>query len=255
MSLSYDGTDYHGWQEQPGATSVQGEVRRCLSTLLRRETGVTGAGRTDAGVHAGLMVAHFDCVDNASGQGGASGQGIDCGELCYRLNKVLPPDIAVGGIRPVPAWAHARYSALARTYHYYVALHKIPFRRRYSWRVYGAVDFGLMNLAAEALLGRHDFASFRKGASEDPARGTLCTVEEARWEEAEPGLWCFTVTADRFLRNMVRAMVGTLMEVGRGKAEAESVARAMERRERCAAGESVPACGLFLAGIRYPEGL
>ncbi len=241
VHLSYDGGQYHGWQVQPNGESVQEVLQRCLSTLLRQETRVTGAGRTDMGVHALRMVAHFDVGEGA--------QTLDCGQLAYRLNKMLPRDIAVSLVERVRDDMHARFSALSRTYHYYVTTRKMPLRRNYSWQVYGEVDFGKMNDAAKILLGTRDFTSFSKVDTD--TKTNICTVTEARWQEVETGVWRFTMTANRFLRNMVRATVGTLVEVGRGKMTPAQFAEVMEKKDRCEAGESVPGHALFLADIKY----
>lgn len=237
LRLSFDGTRYHGWQVQPNGESVQAVVERALSTLVRRPVGVTGAGRTDAGVHARLMVAHFDVDEPLDGR-----------QLTYKLNKILPPDISVFDVTPVADTLHARFSATARTYHYFVHLTKQPFRRMYSWQLYGRLDFALMNEAARVLTEYDDFTSFSKASD---TKTNLCRVTEARWDEVEPQCWRFTITANRFLRNMVRAVVGTLVEVGRGRMTVDEFRRVIERRDRCSAGESVPARGLFLVDIQY----
>ncbi len=237
--LSYDGTAYHGWQVQPNGSSVQGELQRCLSILLRQDASVTGAGRTDAGVHARRMVAHFDVEEE-----------IDCEQLAYRLNKMLPSDIAVDSVKRVSDDMHARFSAQSRTYHYLVSMKKRPLWRNYSWQLYGEVDFQKMNEAASMLLGTHDFTSFSKVDTDTKTK--VCTVTEACWQEMEPGIWCFSITANRFLRNMVRAIVGTLLEVGRGKMTLAQFVKVIELKNRCEAGESVPGHALFLADIKYP---
>ncbi len=239
IHLSYDGGAYHGWQVQPNGISVQEELQRCLSTLLRQDVGVTGAGRTDTGVHALAMVAHFD----------AEGDEIDCGQLTYKLNKMLPRDIAVDRIERVSDDMHARFSARSRTYHYFVTTRKLPLWRNYSWQLYGEVDFEKMNEAAAAMLGTHDFTSFSKVDTD--TKTNICTVTEARWQEVEEGVWRFTMTSNRFLRNMVRATVGTLMEVGRGKMTPAQFAEVIEKKDRCEAGESVPGYALFLADVKY----
>ncbi len=241
IRLSFDGTRYHGWQMQPNGVSVQEVLERSLATLLRQDVKVTGAGRTDAGVHARLMVAHFDA------------EGLDCPQLVYKLNKLLPEDIAVSLIEPVSEAMHARFSALSRTYHYHVHLRKLPFLRGYSLRLFGQIDFPKMNEAAQLLLGTHDFTSFSKLSTD--TKTSLCTVTQALWEETEPDVWRFVITANRFLRNMVRAIVGTLLEVGRGRMSIEEFSEVMAKHDRCSAGESVPACGLFLVDIQYPQEL
>ncbi len=243
IRLSYDGADYHGWQIQSNGISVQEVLQHCVATLLRQDVRVVGAGRTDAKVNASLMVAHFDLTDDTPP--------LDCEQFVYRLNKLLPPDIAVSHVERVSDEMHARYSAVRRTYHYFVHIGKQPFRRHYSWHLFGEVDFARMNEAALLMLGRRDFTSFSKVDTD--TKTNLCTVEEARWDELEPGVWRFTITANRFLRNMVRAVVGTLLEVGRGKMTAEEFAEVIERKDRQAAGVSVPGHALFLVDVKYPE--
>ncbi len=242
LQLSYDGTAYHGWQVQPNAPSVQQTLERALSTLLRRPVGVTGAGRTDTGVHASMMVAHFDVP--------ADEPSFDAAQLCYKLNRLLPRDIAAARIWPVSGDMHARFSACSRTYHYFLHRGKQPFLRHYSWQLFCDLDFGRMNEAAGELLRYSDFTSFSKVNNDQ--KSNLCQVSEARWTEVGPAQWRFTITANRFLRNMVRAIVGTLVEVGRGRLSVEDFCRVVESRDRCNAGESVPAHGLFLVDIQYP---
>jgi len=246
ITLSYDGSAYHGWQIQPNGISVQETLQKALSTLLRKDIDVVGAGRTDAGVHATMMVAHFDLFADTEEEGTSSR---DCRQLVYKLNKILPPDIAVQRVEPVSDDMHARFSATSRTYHYFVHLQKNPFRRNYSWQLYGNIDFHRMNEAAKVLLEYSDFTSFSKVNTDTKTND--CTITEARWEELEPGIWRFTITANRFLRNMVRAIVGTLIEVGRGKLTIEDFRGIIEKRDRCSAGESVPGNALFLVDIKY----
>ncbi len=240
--LSYDGANYHGWQIQPNGISVQETLQKCLSTLLRKDIDVVGAGRTDSGVHAKLMVAHFDFSGD-----------FDCLQLVYKLNKILPNDISVSRILPVSEKLHARFSATSRTYHYYIHLHKLPFLRFYSWQVYGSIDFLKMNEAAKVLMEYSDFTSFSKLNTDTKTND--CTITNAFWEELESGCWRFTITANRFLRNMVRAIVGTLIEVGRGKMTIEQFRQVIEQKNRCLAGESVPGHALFLVDIQYSDEL
>ena len=246
ITLSYDGSAYHGWQIQPNGTSVQETLQQALSTLLRTSIEVVGAGRTDAGVHATMMVAHFDFP---ASEDEICAVPLDCAQLTYKLNKILPPDIAVQQVRPVADDMHARFSATLRTYHYFVHLRKNPFRRRYSWQLYGDIDFQRMNEAASALLEYRDFTSFSKVNTD--TKTNECIITEAHWDELEPGVWRFTISANRFLRNMVRAIVGTLIEVGRGKLSIEDFRQVIEQKDRCSAGESVPGNALFLVDIKY----
>ena len=246
ITLSYDGSAYHGWQIQPNGTSVQETLQQALSTLLRTSIEVVGAGRTDAGVHATMMVAHFDFP---ASEDEICAVPLDCAQLTYKLNKILPPDIAVQQVRPVADDMHARFSATLRTYHYFVHLRKNPFRQRYSWQLYGDIDFQRMNEAASTLLEYRDFTSFSKVNTD--TKTNECIITEAHWDELEPGVWRFTISANRFLRNMVRAIVGTLIEVGRGKLSIEDFRQVIEQKDRCSAGESVPGNALFLVDIKY----
>ena len=252
IQLSYDGTAYHGWQIQPNGVSVQETLQGALSTLLRQPIEVVGAGRTDAGVHARMMVAHFDYQEK-----------LDEGQLVYKMNKLLPSDIAVQCVYPVPEEMHARFSATSRTYHYYIHTEKSPFLRQSSWLVTFPLDFDRMNEAASKLLQYEDFTSFSK--TQTDTKTNICHITEARWTTSpipsEGGAmlppfkggsgWAFTITANRFLRNMVRAIVGTLIEVGRGRMTVEEFCQVIERKDRCSAGESVPGHALFLTNISY----
>ena len=240
--LEFDGSAYSGWQIQPHSPSVQQTLEQSLALFLRQDVSVTGAGRTDAGVHASEMVAHFD-LDEPQ----------DCAWMQNKLNGILPADIAVHRIVPVKADAHARFDAIARTYKYYVTLNKSAFNRDYSWFLPNEPDFEMMNSAAEILMKTVDFTSFSKLHTDTKTND--CRVTEAKWEELPDGRWVFTITADRFLRNMVRAIVGTLMEVGRGKLTVDGFQRIIESKDRCSAGDSAPAQGLFLHKIVYPDNL
>lgn len=261
IHLSYDGTRYHGWQVQPNGISVEGEIERCLTTLLHAPIDIVGAGRTDAGVHARHMVAHFDTVlpDFICRNG-------DISTIEYRLNRMLPPDIYIYKVEAVPENMHARFSAKARTYHYYLSTHRSPFGRQYVWQTHFDLDFALMNEAAALLLNHKDFACFCK--SHTDVKTTLCDVTEARWypvddkrldsvrpfhllNTIEPVDWYFRITANRFLRNMVRAVVGTLVEVGRHRMTLEEFKGVLEGGMRTKAGESMPGHALFLEEIEY----
>lgn len=248
IQLSYDGTGYHGWQVQPNGVSVQEVLQKALSTLLRQPTEVTGAGRTDAGVHASMMVAHFDWPAAHEGEGSEEAP-LDCTQLTYKLNRLLPPDVAVQAVRPVGSEMHARFSATRRTYHYYIHTRKDPFLRGYSWQVNVPLDFALMNEAAQVLLEYSDFTSFSKTGTD--VKTNICQLTEARWEQLKPGEWRFTVSANRFLRNMVRAIVGTLVEVGRHRMTISQMRHAIEAKDRQRAGESVPGHALYLTNIEY----
>lgn len=238
IQLSYDGAAYHGWQKQPNARSVQQTLQEALSTLLQTDIEVVGAGRTDAGVSARMMVAHFE-----------TSKACDNEQLVYKLNKLLPHDIAVQRIWEVPDEMHARFSATSRTYHYYIHTRKDPFVRQYSWLVTFPLDFARMNEAASRLADFDDFTSFSKVNTD--TKTNLCNVTEARWTQEGENTWRFTITANRFLRNMVRAIVGTLIEVGRGRMTVDEFCQVIEQRNRCSAGDSVPGHALFLVDVSY----
>ena len=240
--LSYDGTNYHGWQIQPNGISVQEVLMKALSTFLRKPIEVVGAGRTDAGVHARLMVAHFDFDAE-----------LDCATVVDKLNRLLPPDVAVYRVRRVKPEAHARFDATYRTYKYYITTRKDPFSRAFSWRIFQTLDFGKMNEAAQALFDYIDFTSFSKLHTD--VKTNNCKMMYARWEQIGEHDWVFTIQADRFLRNMVRAVVGTLVEVGKGKLTVEGFRKVIEEKNRCSAGTSVPGNALFLVDVGYPEEL
>lgn len=238
LTLSYDGTPFHGWQVQPNATTVEGELERALATVCRQPLDIVGAGRTDTGVHARMMVAHFD-TDTP----------IDGPQLAYRLNRILPRTIAVREIRQVDEAMHARFSATSRTYHYYIHTAKDPFLEAYSCRMPFELDFKLMNEAAAVLATYRDFGAFCK--SHTDVKTTICEVSEAEWRQTSPTTWYFRITANRFLRNMVRAVVGTLIDVGRHRLDVDGFRSVIESGQRTAAGDSMPAHALFLENITY----
>lgn len=239
LTFSYDGTAYHGWQVQPNADSVQQQLNRALSVLLQSEVSTVGAGRTDTGVHASMMVAHFDAeIDDEA-------------RFCFKLNRLLPPDIAVQSIRRVRPDAHARFDALSRTYHYFVYTGKCPFLRHYANQLFFEPDYERMNRSAELLLRTTDFTSFSKLHTDTKTNN--CRVTKACWTPVADGSWRFEITADRFLRNMVRAVVGTLLWVGQGRMSLDDFQRVIDCRNRCAAGDSVAARALFLVDITYPD--
>ena len=238
MTFCYDGTRYHGWQIQPEAISVQEVMQNAMGILLRHPVELTGAGRTDAGVHARRMVAHFDEC-----------QPIDCLQLTYRLNRLLPCDVAVFSIEPVDESMHARFSATSRTYHYFIHTKKDPFLRAYSCELHYELDFAKMNEAAQMLTTYDDFGAFCKSGAD--VKTTLCHVTLARWVQASPTTWRFEITANRFLRNMVRAVVGTLIDVGRGRLSLDDFRQVIEGKRRTEAGESMPGHALFLEDIKY----
>ena len=238
--LAYDGTNYHGWQIQPNGASVQETLMKALSTFLRKEIEIVGAGRTDAGVHARLMIAHFDFEEE-----------LDCKAVTDKLNRLLPPDISVFEVKKVKPDAHARFDATYRTYKYYVTTRKDPFNRHYAWRLFNELDFAKMNEAAKILFEYIDFTSFSKLHTD--VKTNNCKIMHAEWTQLSEHEWVFTIQADRFLRNMVRAVVGTLVEVGRGKMTLEGFRQVIEKKDRCSAGSSVPGHALFLVDVGYPE--
>jgi len=240
--LSYKGTAYHGWQIQPNGLSVQEVLTKSLYTVFRTETEITGAGRTDSGVHARLMVAHFDTDKEIESLTG----------LTVKLNSILPKDIAVSKIVEVKPDAHARFDAISRKYEYHIVTSKNVFKSEYAARFNEHLDFEAMNQAAAILKEYSDFTSFSKLHTD--VKTNNCVIHQASWTQNE-GEWIFTIEADRFLRNMVRAIVGTLLEVGRAKMTIELFREIIEAKNRCKAGTSVPAQGLYLVDVQYPEDL
>ena len=267
IHLAYNGASYNGWQTQPGLPTVQQTLEEALSTLLRQKIAVVGCGRTDTGVHASDFYAHFDY----------SGQWtVVSGQLVFKLNNLLPPDIVIFDIFPVADNAHARYDATARTYQYHVSDRRLPFRQGQYCRIYFKPDIDKMNEAARVLMEYEDFTSFAKLHTQ--VKTNICHLSEAHWElvpvrNSEFGIrsnelgdnlrpqtsdlvtdydWVFTIRSNRFLRNMVRSVTGTLLDVGRGKLSIEGLREIIEKKDRCAAGVSMPACGLFLTKVEYP---
>ena len=243
LRFAYDGTAFHGSQRQPNGVTVQETMEQALAMIFREPIPLTFAGRTDAGVHAREMYAHFDIGCQLP----------DAGHVCFRLNGILPDSIAIFDIFPVTDDAHARFSAVRRTYEYHIVDHKDPFLCQQATRVRPGLDFDAMNEAAQLLIGKQDFASFCRTNTD--VKTTICDLTRAEWRELGNGHAVFTIAADRFLRNMVRAVVGTLFEVGRGKMTKEQFAEVITQHNRCAAGDSAPAEGLFLVQIDYPQEL
>ncbi len=241
--LSFRGTAYHGWQIQPGRQTVQGLLSEALSTILRSSVSLTGAGRTDAGVHASFFCAHFDISSETLDQDA---------RLLYRLNSFLPNDIAISRIARVTDEAHSRFDALTRTYRYTIATIKDPFSEETSWLYTGHLDLELMNEAASLLTGVSNFRSFCRLHGSN--KTDICRVSRAQWHE-EYGKLIFTITADRFLRNMVRAITGTLVAAGSGRITLNDFRTIIAGRDRALAGQSAPAAGLSLTAIDYPPHL
>lgn len=243
IRFAYDGTAFHGSQRQPNGVTVQETLEQALAMIFREDIPLTFAGRTDAGVHAREMYAHMDIDEEAMRREGE--------RLVFRLNGILPDSIAIFDIYPVTDDAHARFSATRRTYEYHVIDHKDPFLLPYATRLRQPLDYAAMNEAALLLIGKQDFASFCRTHTD--VKTTICDLTQAQWKELENGHAVFTISADRFLRNMVRAVVGTLFQVGQGKMTKEQFAQVIAQHNRCSAGDSAPAQGLYLTHIQYPQ--
>lgn len=239
IELAYNGSEYNGWQIQPNAPSVQEDINRALTLLLKQDINVTGAGRTDTGVHASFFVAHFDSDVEIP----------HTKVLTDKLNRFLGKNIAIKDIYPVLPDAHARFSATSRTYKYYINKTKNPFTYPFAYRPHPLPDIRLMNQACELLLLYKDFTSFSKLHTD--VKTNICHLMEAGWVETDNQL-VFTIKADRFLRNMVRAIVGTLLDVGQERITLEQFQKIIESKDRCKAGSSVPGNALFLCNIEYP---
>lgn len=245
MTLAYCGAPFHGWQSQPNAVSVQSTLESAMSLVLRMPVKITGAGRTDTGVNARRMVAHFDVPDTTDPR--------KIEALPRAVNAIVAPDIVVESVCEVDSNAHARFDATLRTYHYYTHSARSPFLNRFSWLEPAGLDFDKMNEAAGILLDTTDFTSFAKLHTD--AKTNICHLTYARWENisiegAEAHV--FVISADRFLRNMVRAVVGTLVDVGRGKLSLDGFSEVIAAHDRCAAGTSMPPHPLFLWDVEYP---
>lgn len=236
VHLAYNGANYCGWQTQPGLPTVQKTLEEALSTLMRQHIAVVGCGRTDTGVHASDFYAHFDSISEVDNN------------LVFKLNSFLPPDIAIYDIIPVADNFHARFSALSRTYQYHVSDKRLPFAQGLYSRIYFQPDIDAMNRAADVLMTYDDFTSFAKLHTDN--KTNICHIVKAHWDKVGEEL-VFTITANRFLRNMVRSVTGTLLDVGRGKLDIDGLRTIIERKDRCAAGVSMPAQGLFLTRVEY----
>ena len=238
LELAYDGTKYHGWQVQQNAISVQELLNKALSTLLRQPIETTGCGRTDTGVHAKEYFAHFD-TDKSE---------IEIPKFEISLNALLPHDIAIKNIIPVHTEAHARFDATLRSYEYHIHFEKDPFLNGYSWLLRDRPNLELMNQAAAIIMEYSDFSCFSK--SNTQVKTNNCKIVKAVWEQTEKGI-VFKISADRFLRNMVRAIVGTLIAIGKGEMPPEGIRDIIQSKNRSKAGTSVPACGLYLTEVKY----
>jgi tRNA pseudouridine38-40 synthase len=244
VRLTYKGTNYHGWQYQPNARSVQEELEKAFSTILKQKTSITGAGRTDAGVHAKKFIAHFD-MENAE-----FANNLD--QMTFKLNSLLPYDISIEMIWPVNKNAHARFDATKRTYHYFISYNKNPFLSDTAWFQFSKLDIDLMNKAGEILMQNDDFTSFAKLHTDN--KTNICDLMHAEWtENKEEGYYKFEISANRFLRNMVRSIVGSMVDLGRGKANLDDFRSIIAAKDRSKGGISAPAKGLFLVKIEYPS--
>lgn len=239
LNVSYNGAAYHGWQRQANAHTVQEEIENGLSKILGAETAITGSGRTDTGVHAKMQIVHFD-----------TDREMDSAQIQYKLNSILPDDISVNHCRPVQPEAHARFDAQERGYHYFINAKKNPFLVGQSYYFSHTLNVELMNEAAEKLLGKQDFESFSRVKTE--VNNFICEIFTARWYWENDQL-IFNVRANRFLRGMVRALVGTLLEVGRGKLTVEEFVSIIAAKDRTKAGRAVPPHGLYLSEVNYSE--
>lgn len=261
IHLAYNGANYNGYQTQPGLPTVQLTIEQALSTLLRTPIAIVGCGRTDTGVHASSYYAHFDYPKRTyilDPQGNEIPDPsaplpdlppIDTEQLVFKLNSFLPADLAIFSIFPVKPNAHARFDATARTYQYHVSTQRLPFQQGLYSRIYFTPDIQLMNQAAQILMEYDDFTSFAKLHTQ--VKTNICHLTQAHWEAVGPEL-IFTIRSNRFLRNMVRSVTGTLLDVGRGKLTLDGLRQIIERKDRCAAGVSMPPQGLFLTQIEYP---
>ncbi len=242
--LAYNGSSYHGWQSQQNAHSVQVELEKCISLKIGESVKITGCGRTDTGVHARNYYAHFDLVNLI--------QPDQLEVLTAQIDRFLPKDITLFKIWRVPDDANARFDALTRTYYYHITRSKNPFLTDFSWYIFGQLSVGSMQQAANLLIGQQDFTSFAKLHAQ--TKTNICNVQKAQWHIKGDEL-LFEISADRFLRNMVRAIVGTLVEVGQGKLSLEQFATIIQKKDRSAAGFSAPAHALFLQGVVYPDSI
>ena len=238
IELQYEGVAYCGWQRQPDQSTVQGVIEEALTKLLRCSTEIVGAGRTDTGVNASFYVAHFDTAEE-----------IDCDHIAYKLNAMLPHDIAIMRVYPVAEDLHARFDAVEREYTYFLSQKKSPFRRHSAWICYFALDVAKMNEAAKYLLEVEDFTTFAKLNSNN--KTNICNVSHAEWVVEDDGTLRFTIRADRFLRNMVRAIVGTLVDVGRGRYSVEEFREIVDSRDLSRASSGAQPQGLFLSNVKY----
>jgi tRNA pseudouridine38-40 synthase len=238
--LSYKGTEYHGWQKQKNAITIQGMLEETLSIVLNKNVEITGAGRTDTGVHARFYAAHFDFEHEIK----------ETKDFIYKINAILPADIAILDLKKVISTAHARYSAISRTYQYHVVTRKNPFEEDFAWKIQYPLDLDKMNDAANFLRNITDFTSFVKLHSNNNTN--ICNIHFAQWQQNEDKL-IFSITANRFLRNMVRSIVANMIDIGRNKVELSQFQKAVLQFDRSLAANTAPAKGLFFTSLSYPD--
>ncbi|MGB0888192.1 MAG: tRNA pseudouridine(38-40) synthase TruA [Vicingaceae bacterium] len=239
LEIKYDGTNYHGWQIQQNANTVQAEINKALSTLLQEQVSVTGAGRTDTGVHAKQLFCHFNTALT-----------FEIDKLIFKLNSFLPEDISCTSLTKVHPEAHARFSAIARTYEYWITPFKNPFLHQKAYFLPYQLNIDLMNEATKKLLGEQDFSCFSKSKTDTFTNN--CNITFANWEYKN-GMFVFTISANRFLRNMVRAIVGTMLDIGQQKINVETLDKIIASKNRSNSGTSAPAHGLYLTEVKYPK--
>ncbi|MCQ2282088.1 MAG: tRNA pseudouridine(38-40) synthase TruA [Bacteroidales bacterium] len=261
IHFAYNGANYNGYQTQPGLPTVQLTIEQALSTLLRTPIAIVGCGRTDTGVHASDYYAHFDypkkysnpAIDEACivphEESMPVPAPINLQQLVFKLNSFLPADLAIFDIFPVKENAHARFDAISRTYQYHVSDLRLPFKQGLYSRIYFHPDMDLMNQGAAILMEYDDFTSFAKLHTD--VKTNICHITHAHWDKVDDE-WIFTIRSNRFLRNMVRSVTGTLLDVGRGKLSLDGLRQIIEKKDRCAAGVSMPPQGLFLMKVEYP---
>lgn len=238
LDITYKGTNYHGWQKQENSNSVQAEIENALSTMFQSNISIMGSGRTDTGVHARQQIAHFDNQTS-----------LDTSDLAFKLNRILPNDVVVNNTKAVQAEAHARFDATLRSYEYFIHQKRDPFKVGVSYYYSKPLDFEKMNAVSKKIIGEHDFQSFSKVKTE--VNNFICNIKIAEWKLHNDSL-VFYVTANRFLRGMIRALVGTLIEVGLGKMSLEEFQKVIDIKDRTKAGRAVPPEGLFLTAVKYP---
>ena len=238
IEFSYNGSNYHGWQRQPSQTSIQEKFEDCISKILSSKISLTAAGRTDSGVHAKKMFAHFDYDEE-----------LDCTKIIHQLNSFLPQEISVRNIFRVNDDVHARFSAISRTYNYVLVNRKDPFMQKRAYLIKNKLDLNKMNEACKYLLNNNDFKSFSK--SKTDVKNYICNIQEASWTQVDDNTFIFKIKANRFLRNMVRAIVGTLIEVGNNIITIDQFNNIILSKDRSNAGYSVPAHGLYLTDVEY----